>query len=73
MLMRNDFFMLALAYAGVVLLVVCGIFIAWKLKAKLLQRNVLVEGVAKHGTDLAKVLKCCSVVDVRQEFNGISK
>ena len=69
MLMRNNLFLLALAYAGVVLLVVCGIFIAWKLKAKLLQRNVLVEEVTVHKTDLANALKGNSLDDVRKKFN----
>ena len=69
MLMRNDFFMLALAYAGVVLLVVCGIFIAWKLKAKLLQRNALVEGATEHEKDLANALKGNSLHDVRKKFD----
>lgn len=69
MLMRNDFFMLALAYAGVVLLVVCGIFIAWKLKAKLLQRNALVEEVTVNKTDLANTLMGNSIDDVRKKFN----
>ena len=66
MLNRNDFFWLALAYAGGVLLAVSGIFIAWKLKAKLLQSNVLVEEVTVHKTDLADALKGCSVVGVCQ-------
>ncbi|TWR96365.1 hypothetical protein [Pseudomonas saxonica] len=70
MLMRNDFFMLALAYAGVVLLAVGGIFIAWKLKAKLLQRNILVEEVAVHRTDLANTLKGNSLDDVRKKFDA---
>ena len=70
MLMRNDFFMLALAYAGVVLLVVCGIFIAWKLKAKLLQRNLLVGEVAVHRIDLANTLKGNSLDDVRKKFDA---
>ena len=70
MLMRNDFFMLALAYAGVVLLVVCGIFIAWKLKAKLLQRDALVEEVTVHRTDLANTLKGNSLDDVRKKFDA---
>lgn len=70
MLMRNDFFMLALAYAGVVLLAVGGIFIAWKLKAKLLQRNILVEEVTMHKTDLANALKGNSLDDVRKKFDA---
>ena len=70
MLMRNDFFMLALAYAGVVLLAVGGIFIAWKLKAKLLQRNLLVGEVAVHRTDLANTLKGNSLDDVRKKFDA---
>ena len=61
--------MLALAYAGVVLLAVCGVFIAWKLKAKLLQRNVLVEEVTVHKTDLANALKGNSIDDVRKKFD----
>lgn len=69
MLLRNDFILLALAYAGVVLLAVGGIFIAWKLKAKLLQRNVLVEESAEHKTDLANTLKGNSLDDVRKKFN----
>ena len=69
MLMRNDHFMLALAYAGVVLLAVGGIFIAWKVKAKLLQRNVLVEEVTMHKTDLANALKGNSLDDVRKKFD----
>ena len=73
MLMRNDFFMLALAYAGVVLLVVCGIFIAWKLKAKLLQRSILMEDTTEHKTDLANTLKGNSLDDVRKKFDGVSK
>ena len=69
MLMRNDFFMLALAYAGVVLLCVGGIFIAWKLKAKLLQRSILVEETTEHKTDLANTLKGNSLDDVRKKFD----
>ena len=69
MLMRNDHFMLALAYAGVVLLAIGGIFIAWKLKAKLSQRNALVEEVTMHRTDLANTLKGNSLDDVRKKFN----
>lgn len=70
MLMRNDFFMLALAYAGVVLLAFGGIFIAWKVKAKLLQRNVLVEEVTVHKTDFANTLKGNSLDDVRKKFDA---
>ena len=70
MLMRNDHFMLALAYAGVVLLAFGGIFIAWKVKAKLLQRNVLVEEVTVHKTDLANALKGNSLDDVRKKFDA---
>ena len=73
MLMRNDFFMLALAYAGVVLLCVGGIFIAWKLKAKLLQRSILMEDTTEHKTDLANTLKGNSLDDVRKKFDGVSK
>ena len=69
MLMRNDFIFLALAYAGVVLLAVGGIFIAWKLKAKLLQRNALVEEVTVNKTDLANTLKGNSLDDVRKKFD----
>ena len=69
MLMRNDHFMLALAYAGVVLLAVGGIFIAWKLKAKLLQRSILVEETTEHKTDLANTLKGNSLDDVRKKFD----
>ena len=69
MLMRNDHFMLALAYAGVVLLAVGGIFIAWKVKAKLLQRNALVEEVAVNKADLANALKGNSLDDVRKKFD----
>ncbi len=69
MLMRNDFIFLALAYAGVVLLAVGGIFIAWKLKAKLLQRNALVEEVTVNKTDLANTLMGNSINDVRKKFN----
>ena len=70
MLMRNDFFMLALAYAGVVLLCVGGIFIAWKLKAKLMKRNALVEETIEHKTDLANTLKGNSLDDVRKKFDA---
>ena len=69
MLMRNDFFLLALAYAGVVLFAIGVIFIAWKLKAKLLQRNILVEEVTVHKTDLANALKGNSLDDVRKKFD----
>lgn len=69
MLMRNDFIFLALAYAGVVLLAVGGIFIAWKLKAKLLQRNALVEEVTVNKTDLTNTLKGNSLDDVRKKFD----
>ena len=70
MLMRNDFFMLALAYAGVILIAVGGIFIAWKLKAKLLQRNILVEEVTVHKINLANALKGNSLDDVRKKFDA---
>ena len=70
MLMRNDHFMLALAYAGVVLFAIGGIFIAWKLKAKLLKRNVLVGEVTVHKTDLANTLKGNSLDDVRKKFDA---
>ena len=70
MLMRNDHFVLALAYAGVVFLCVGGIFIAWKLKAKLLQRNVLVEESAEHKTDLSNTLKGNLLDDVRKKFDA---
>ena len=70
MLMRNDHFMLALAYAGVVSLAVGGIFIAWKLKAKLSQRNVLVEEAIVHETDLVNTLKGNSLDDVRKKFDA---
>ncbi len=69
MLMRNDFFLLALAYAGVVLFAIGVIFIAWKLKAKLLQRHVLVEEVTVHKTDLANTLRGNSLDDVRKKFD----
>ena len=70
MLMRNDHFMFALAYAGVVLLCVGGIFIAWKLKAKLLQRSILMEDTTEHKTDLANTLKGNSLDDVRKKFDA---
>lgn len=69
MLMRNNLFLLALAYAGVVLLCVGGIFVAWKLKAKLLQRNALVEEATEHKTDLVNALKGNSLDDVRKKFD----
>jgi len=70
MLLRNDFFSLALAYAGVVLLAAGGIFIAWKLKAKLLQRNILVEEATEHKTDFVNALKGNSLDDVRKKFDA---